>query len=384
MLSPIWNWRTWLALIAILIVSGTIVYSNYLTQKIADDERRKVNIWAESLKTRSTTTDESALNLTNIITSDNYDIPIIGTDEKDEPIGEYLNLDSQAVRSDPEYLRNKVNEFKSLHPAIRVEISKSPLVYNNYYYGDSDLLKEVRLYPFIQLIIVALFIFIVLITISARNKSTQNLVWAGMAKEAAHQLGTPVSSLEGWIEMLKEKPGNEQMTQEMLKDIDRLKLVTDRFGKIGSIPVLESQPVLPRIDSMVQYIKKRSSEKVQFFISCKEPHLHAPINIPLFDWVLENLLKNALDAMEGQGKISIDVHGLTNHIVIDVSDTGKGISKKHLSQIYKPGFTTKKRGWGLGLTLTKRIVEHYHRGELLVKQSEPGKGTTFRIMLKKA
>ena len=205
MLSPNWNWRTWLALIAILIVSGTIFYSNYLTKKIAADERRKVNIWAESLKIRSTSNDEAALNLTNIITNDNTDIPIIGTDENDNPIGEFLNLDSQAVKKDADYLLNKVKEFKAIHPAIQVQISKDPLVYNNYYYGDSQLLKEVRVYPYIQLFIIGLFIFITLITISVRNKSTQNLVWAGMAKEAAHQLGTPVSSLEGWIEVLREK-----------------------------------------------------------------------------------------------------------------------------------------------------------------------------------
>lgn len=382
MLSPNWNWRTWLALIAILIVSGTIVYSNYLTKKIAADERRKVNIWAESLKTRSTTNDESALNLTNIITNDNTDIPIIGTDENDQPIGEFLNLDAQSVKKDPDFLKKKVDEFKSLHPAIQVQISKEPLVYNNYYYGDSRLLKEVRIYPYIQLCIIALFILITLVTISVRNKSTQNLVWAGMAKEAAHQLGTPVSSLEGWIEVLKEKSGNEQMVQEMLKDIDRLKLVTDRFGKIGSTPQLEKHSVLIRIESMVQYIQKRSSEKVQFTIKHDESNHTAKINIPLFDWVIENLLKNALDAMEGQGKIFIELKKSQDQLIIDVTDTGKGILKKHLSQIFKPGFTTKKRGWGLGLTLTKRIVEHYHQGALFVKNSEPGKGTTFRIVLK--
>ncbi len=384
MFSQLLNWRTGLAAIAIAIVTGTIFYSNYISKKIAADERKKVNVWVQSLKTRINATEQSALDLTNIITSENTEIPIIGTDEKDNPLNEFLNLDSARVKADSNYLREKVKEFKNQHDPITVEISKEPLVYNKYYYGDSDLLKQVRYYPIIQLFIVALFIIIILITVSVRNKSTQNQVWAGMAKETAHQLGTPLSSLQGWVEMLKDNPQSEKIAAEMAKDVDRLKLVSDRFGKIGSIPQLEEKNIIAQVESMVAYIKRRATDKVNFTInSFNETEIVGMINAPLFDWVIENLLKNALDAMEGKGSISITIKNETANTIIDVTDTGKGISKQNITNVFKPGFTTKKRGWGLGLSLSKRIIEQYHKGELYVKHSELGKGTTFRIVLKK-
>lgn len=383
MLPQFLNWRIGLAFIAIAIVSGTIIYSNYLSKKIAAEERRKVNVWAEALITRSETTEESALNLTNIITTENTDIPIIGTDENDKPTGEFMNLDTALAKSDTNYLIKKLAEFRSQHEPIKVIINKDPLIYNKYYYGDSNLLQQVRYYPIVQLVIVAFFIIITLITISIRNKSTQNQVWAGMAKEAAHQLGTPLSSLEGWVEMLKESSGNEKIAQEMNKDVERLKLVSDRFGKIGSTPQLEAENVVKLVQNMVNYIKRRSSEKINYSIRSSQMEIIAKINAPLFDWVIENLLKNALDAMEGSGSIAVEIKEEADRIVIDVSDTGKGIQKKHIEQVFKPGFSTKKRGWGLGLSLSKRIMEQYHKGELFVKQSEIGKGTTFRIILKK-
>ena len=384
MFSQLFNWRTALATIAIAIVTGTVFYTNYISKKIAIDERKKVNVWAESLKTRSVTTDQSALNLTNTITNENNEIPIIGTDENDNPIGEFLNLDTIKVKEDSNYLKNKVIEFKNQHECIKVEISKDPLIYNKYYYGDSDLLKEVRYYPIIQLFIVALFIIITLITVSTRNKSTQNQVWAGMAKEAAHQLGTPISSLEGWVEMLKETSGNEKIAIEMSKDVERLKLVSDRFGKIGSTPQLVETNIVQQVESMVNYIKRRSSEKVLFSIDDNgDKDIIGLINAPLFDWVIENLLKNALDAMEGHGTIAVVIRNEPTQIKIGVKDSGKGISKKNIPNVFKPGFTTKKRGWGLGLSLSKRIIEQYHKGELYVKSSEFGKGTTFRIVLKR-
>ncbi len=386
MFSQLLNWRTGLAAIAIAIVTGTIFYSNYLSKKIAADERKKVNVWVQSLKTRGNTTEQSALELTNVITNENTEIPIIGTNEKDNPLGpsDVLNLDSNKIRSDSNYLRNKVKEFKRQHDPVTVEISKEPLLFNKYYYGDSDLLKEVRYYPIIQLFIVALFILITLITVSVRNKSTQNQVWAGMAKETAHQLGTPLSSLQGWVEMLKDNPQNEKIAFEMAKDVDRLKLVSDRFGKIGSIPQLEEKNIVAQVESMVAYIKRRATDKVNFTInSFNETEIAGMINAPLFDWVIENLLKNALDAMEGKGSINITIKNETATTIIDVTDTGKGISKQNIANVFKPGFTTKKRGWGLGLSLSKRIIEQYHKGELFIKHSELGKGTTFRIVLKK-
>ena len=384
MFSNFFNWRSALALIAIAIVTGTIFYSNYLAKKIAADERKKVSVWAESLKTRASTLDESALSLTTKIANENKDIPIIETDEKDNPSGATLNLDTNRIKKESNYIQIKLAEFKKENPAIEVEISKDPLFVNKYYYGDSDLLKEVRYYPIIQLIIVALFVIIALVTVSVRNKSTQNQVWAGMAKETAHQLGTPISSLQGWVEMLKDNPVNEKIGVEIEKDVDRLKLVSDRFGKIGSIPQLEEKNIVQQVESMVDYIKRRSTDKVSFSINSQNDYdISAMINAPLFDWVIENLLKNALDAMDGKGSIVVDIKNEITQTVIEVTDSGKGILKSNINKVFKPGFTTKKRGWGLGLSLSKRIIEHYHKGELFVKNSEVGKGTTFRIILKK-
>ncbi|HMI77811.1 MAG TPA: hypothetical protein VK484_03415, partial [Ferruginibacter sp.] len=268
MFTSLFNWRTALAIVAIAIVTGTVFYSNYLSKKIAADERKKVNVWVQSLKTRADTAiQQSALDLTNIITSENTDIPIIETDEQDNPSGNGLNLDTLLIKADSNYLRNKVAEFRKAHPPISVEISKEPRFVNRYYYGDSVVLQEVRYYPIVQLIIVALFIIITLIAISTRNKSTQNQVWAGMATETAHQLGTPLTSLQGWVEMLKETPGTEKIVPEMSKDVDRLKLVSDRFGKIGSTPQLEDHDIVAQVENMVAYIKRRSSGKVGFSIN---------------------------------------------------------------------------------------------------------------------
>jgi signal transduction histidine kinase len=382
MFSSLVNWRTILSAVAIVIVTGTIFYSNYLSRKIAADEKKKVKIWAESLKTKSITNDESALNLTNLISIENDDIPIIETDEKDNPTGNYLNIEDELIKNEPGFLKKKVEEFKKQHEKIIVEIVPNTRLF--YYFGDSTLQKEVKYYPIVQLVIVGLFIIITLITISTRNKSTQNQVWAGMAKETAHQLGTPISSLEGWLEILKEVPGNAKITPEISKDIERLKLVSDRFGKIGSKPQLESVNIIHQLEQMIGYIKKRSTDKVNFLINHFEStDLKIMINAPLFDWVTENLYKNALDALDGQGTITTSIINNPGNIFIDITDTGKGISKKNMGNVFKPGFTTKKRGWGLGLSLSKRIIEHYHKGQLFVKSSEPGKGTTFRIVLKK-
>ena len=383
MFTQIFNWRTLLGLIAIAIVTGTIFYSDYLSKKIAAEERKKVNVWVQSLKTRAQATEQTAIDLTNIITSENTDIPIIETDENGNPSGQGLNLDTLQIKTDTGYLRRKVQEFNRQHEPIILEVNKDPLVVNKYYYGNSQLLKEVRYYPLVQLLIVALFIIITLIAVTSRNKSTQNQVWAGMAKETAHQLGTPISSLQGWVEMMKDNTATEKIALEMAKDIDRLQLVSDRFGKIGSTPQLEEKNIITQIESMVSYIKRRSPDKVNFSLQNDDPEILAMINAPLFDWVLENLLKNALDAMDGAGSIKIFIKDDKAQIVIDITDSGKGISKQHISKVFKPGFTTKKRGWGLGLSLSKRIIEQYHKGELFVKNSEAGKGTTFRILLKK-
>jgi len=381
MFGQLLQFRTWLAVIAVAIVTGTVFYSNYLAKKIAVEERQKVNVWVQALKTRAETTEKPALDLTNIITSENTDIPIIETDENDKPSGEGLNLDTTIIKNDSNYLRKKLAEFKKQHAPIIVEISKEPLLLNKYYYGDSELLKQVRYYPLVQLFIVALFIIITLYAISTRNRSTQNQVWAGMAKETAHQLGTPISSLQGWVEMLKEQENFTSISTEMEKDVNRLKLISDRFGKIGSAPKLEEYNITDQVRKMVAYIKRRATDKVNFIVDAPDEPVITKISGPLFDWVIENLLKNALDAMEGKGTIDIKIKEQPGHVIVDVTDNGRGISKQNMAKVFKPGFTTKKRGWGLGLSLSKRIIEKYHKGQLYVKSSEPNKGTTFRIVL---
>ena len=383
MFTQIFNWRTGLAAIAIAIVSVTIFYSNYLAKKLAIEETQKIEQWVEAVKDISNP-NIAPTNLSGkILIENNRDIPMIAVNEKDS-IFESNNLDSIKIKNDSTYLRGKLKEFKKLHPPINWINPMDSLQTNRLYYGESALLKGVRYYPIIQLFIVGLFIIITLMAITTRNKSTENQVWAGMAKETAHQLGTPLSSLQGWVELLKDHTGSEKIATEMSKDVDRLKLVSDRFGKIGSTPQLEEMNVVEQVESMVAYIKRRSPDKVSFGINTfGETVINAMINAPLFDWVIENLLKNALDAMDGKGSINITIKNETAGLLIDVSDTGKGISKPNITKVFNPGFTTKKRGWGLGLSLSKRIIDQYHKGELFVKSSETGKGTTFRIVLKK-
>ncbi len=377
------NWRTFLGLVAIVIVTGTVFYSDFLGKKIAQEEKQKVGTWVEAQRTIMSSTDNVNLNLSTRIVTENNDIPIIETNERDS-ITTFLNLDSSELKHNRNYLQDKLSEFKKLHEPLVLVLTETPYVANRYYYGESRLQKEVRYYPIIQLIIVGLFIIITFLALKSRYQNTQNQVWAGLAKETAHQLGTPVTSLEGWLEVLRDTPGNENITPEIEKDVNRLKLISDRFGKIGSIPKLEEKNLVEQVQQMIDYIKKRASGKVIFTLdSHGETNVPAMISPPLFDWVIENLLKNALDAMDGKGSIAVTIVDEVASVLIDVKDNGKGISKKNIINVFKPGFTTKKRGWGLGLTLTKRIVEQYHKGQIYVKQSEPGKGTTFRIVLKK-
>lgn len=377
------NWKTLLALIAIVIVSGTIFYSRYLARKIARDERARVTAFGEALKMRAASEDQHVLEYSTRVVNENKDIPIIETDEMGNPSGQQVNLDTLKIKNDTGYLRRMVKRF-SVRPPVIVEITKEPYTYNKYYYGDSKLLNEVRYYPIVQLCIVALFIIITIFSLRSSYRSVQNQVWAGMAKETAHQLGTPVSSLEGWVEMLKEKPENLKIALELEKDVDRLRLVSDRFGKIGSTPHLEEIDLVNQINSMVDYMRKRATGKINFSVNShgKQPVV-AQVSAPLFDWVIENMLKNSLDAMEGKGSITVTIAEEKNKVNIDITDTGKGISRQNIPLVFKPGFTTKKRGWGLGLSLSKRIIQQYHKGEIFVKHSELGKGTTFRIVLRK-
>jgi len=383
MIPALFNWRSLLSIIAIGIVSGSIIYSNYLSRKLATGEKIKVEQWVEANKVLASTNETNALNLAAGISAQNNDIPIIATDERDS-IVDWRNLDSTKVLQKPGYLTQELRTFKTLHNPIIWEQSKKPYIFNKVYYGESVLLREIRYYPIVQLCIIALFIIVTITALNTRYKSSQNQIWAGMAKETAHQLGTPVSSLEAWVELLKEGQDNKAILPELEKDVARLRLVSDRFSKIGSSPKLEEKDLLAQVQQMMEYMRKRASSTVQFKLSTHGPSpVLAQLSPPLFDWVMENLMKNALDAMEGKGLISVDVHNHTGYVTIDVTDSGKGIQSKNLQKVFKPGFTTKKRGWGLGLSLSRRIIEQYHHGSLGIKWSEPGRGTSFRILLKR-
>lgn len=413
MIRSLLNWRSLLALVGIVIVTATIFYSHYLAKKIAADERQKVSLWVAASKAMLSNPGMD-LTLPNMIRNGQQSIPIIETNEKDSVI-DFINLDSMRAVQDKAWLYRQLKKFRDENSPLEMVLSDTPYVANRYYYGHTILLDEVRYYPLVQLFIVALFIFFTLYSITIRNKAATNQLWAGMAKETAHQLGTPVSSLEGWVEMLKESGLDPRTVVEIKKDVDRLKLVSDRFGKIGSTPQLEEKDLIGQVRAMMEYIRKRATGKVLFTlqaqgyteeIAAAPPRgvvageaaggaaggasgagtagpLVARISGPLFDWVIENLLKNALDAMDGKGSITVAIADQEKEVLIDVTDTGKGIAAKNVAKVFKPGFTTKKRGWGLGLSLSKRIIEQYHKGLLFVRHSEPGKGTTFRIVLKK-
>lgn len=374
------GWKFTLISVAVVIIVTTIWFVNNLTEKIQQEETKKVATWVEAYRELLQASPDANLNLVGEIITTNTTIPMILTDDHGKII-DHRNFDSSKFVGQSGYLDEQLSSFKKQHPPFIMAIDAHS---NSYiYYGDSLILKQIRYYPYIQLLVVALFIGIVLFALSTTNRATQNLVWVGMAKETAHQLGTPLSSMEAWLEILKEKEENAPLANELAKDVNRLKLISDRFSKIGSVPNLEECNIVAQIDNMVAYIRKRAPQKVTLSLQSAEQEVSAMISPPLFDWVVENLLKNALDAMEGKGSITVVIENHPAHITVDVTDTGKGIPKAFHDKIFHPGFSTKKRGWGLGLSLAKRIIQDYHKGRLSVKWSEVNKGTTFRIWLRK-
>ncbi len=383
MLKSWFNFTNGLFLMAIIIVSGTIVYSQYISQQIAIKERIAVESWVEAERTILNSTDTVSINLaTKIITENNF-IPIIETNHLDQPTGNYVNIDESKIKEDTNYLAQRLQEFKVYSKTpIEVKLKTGDSTAIRYYYGQSKLLREAKWYPIVQLLLVIMFVLIVIYSLRTRHKSGQNQLWASMAKETAHQLGTPVSSLEGWLEILKEKAESKEIANEIAKDINRLQLITDRFGKIGSTPKTELSNPYDRIKTAMDYMKKRSSEQVIFQLDpANTKELNCLLSPTLFDWVLENLLKNALDAMDGKGSIQVTINQESKLLTILVKDSGKGIPNNQWKKVFQPGFTTKKRGWGIGLSLSKRIIEQYHNGQLFVQSSELGKGTVFCIQL---
>ena len=372
-----------LALIAVVIVVATFFYSDLLAGKIASQERKKIEEWVAAQQLIATAVQGQDLTLASILVSEQRTIPVIEANEQDS-IMNFLNIDSSKVFSETGYLQKELSDYKRNGRVIRTYLDQTGKRYNLYYYGESKLLKQVRYFPLIQLLIVILFSILMVASIINRYRSEQNHLWAGLAKETAHQLGTPISALQGWLEILRDNKEAGFVTNDMEKDIERLKLISDRFSMIGGTPLKESQDLILLISRVIDYMRKRASEKTTItFQSAQNSPMHLMLSASLIEWVLENLIKNALDAMKGVGALTISIEDDHQEVHVDISDTGSGITGSNFSQVFFPGYSTKKRGWGVGLTLSKRIIEEYHGGALFVKQSIQGIGTTFRISFKK-
>ena len=323
-------------------------------------------------------------NIKNFITevaSNSASVPVVYTDSSMKVVIAYGNIDSSKINN-PEFLRQTLEDMASENRPIEIKLESGGDV-NYIFYKDSELLNQLKYYPFIQFGIIGLFLLIAYTLFSTSRKAEQNQVWVGMAKETAHQLGTPLSSLIAWLEFLEMKGADPETIKEVRQDVRRLETITERFSKIGSMPVLERKNLIEVLEGSMNYIRTRTSKNVIFTLTPAHSEIYASLNVPLFDWVVENLCRNAVDAMDGRGSIAIEVQDQVQYVYIDITDTGKGIPKSKVKTVFEPGYTTKKRGWGLGLSLTKRIIENYHSGKIFVKRSEPGAGTTFRIVLKK-
>ncbi|RKD12381.1 histidine kinase [Pelobium manganitolerans] len=385
------NKRRWnyLLLVAAMIIAATSLwYTDLLVRGISKSERTRAEVWSQSFKKMFETDNEEMMNYLFTV-KDSLVVPAIVTDDKDSIITytaldttkTFYKIDTGRVY-DPAYFLRQLKSMKAQHEAIPIEMNgKVKYVY----YKDSFLLTQLRVFPYIQLSIIGLFLMTAYLIFNSSRRTEQNQVWVGLAKETAHQLGTPISSLMAWVELLKDKfdAEDDPLIQQMENDVKRLEIVADRFSKIGSRPILTSHPVYQTIKDYVDYFSIRVSDKISFEVT-GDQNQEALLNVPLFDWVIENLLKNAVNAIEGEGKISVNIteNIAKQQIYIDVCDTGKGVPRSKFEAIFQPGFTTRKRGWGLGLSLTRRIIENYHKGQIFVKESELGKGTTFRIIIK--
>lgn len=376
--QKIW-WKRILFIVAIGIGLYSLWYTQKLVDKLAKEEEKKVLLWANA--TRQLVNVEGDFTFLLDIIKDNETIPVILVDDKDEIIA-FRNLDSTKT-NDLNYLKSQLQKMKEDQQPIPILYDEANKRYNYLYYRNSLILTQLKQYPYYQLSVIAVFILVSYLAFSSSRRAEQNQVWVGMSKETAHQLGTPISSLMGWINLIREteKDRQEELLEELEKDVKRLELVTERFSKIGSAPKLETEIVDDILQDSINYLKARTSQRVAFILERNEDELTAQMNVPLFEWVIENICKNAIDAMSGEGSITMRTKALGDSVIIDIIDTGKGIAPSKIKTVFKPGYTTKKRGWGLGLSLAKRIIEDYHRGKIFVKHSELNKGTTFRIIL---
>ena len=384
------RWKLILAIIAVIIGISSLFITNKLVKELENEERNKIELWADATKHLVNLQGEGDYSLAIKVISENSNIPVILVDECDS-ILEHRNFKNENTLTkigiikpkiiNNAFLRKELNEIKeSGNPPIEIKfIGDLQWIY----YKDSELLYRLRYYPIYQLGFISLFMFIAYFIFSSSRKSEQNQVWAGMAKETAHQIGTPLSSLMAWIELLKEKSENEKMVSQMGQDVKRLETIADRFSKIGSKPELQNIDVVRIIEKSIEYLKLRMPSNINFDLIFPDKKITVPVNKILFEWVIENLVKNAVDAMKGKGKIIISIINNENNILISIADNGPGINKTISNNIFKPGVTSKKRGWGLGLSLSKRIIEDYHKGSIFVVDSKKDEGTTFAINLLK-
>lgn len=361
--------------LAIVVALLSLWLSNRLVKELADEERRKIEIWA--MATESMAMDEDVdMSLVLRILESNTTIPLILYDKSSGRLmPRNIKLPEEGIES---YLQIKKEEFGRKHDPIALYEMNQLL-----YYDDSHTLRMLQLYPYLQLLVIALFIGLAFFALNRSQRAERDRVWVGLSKETAHQLGTPISSLMGWMEYMKLKEMDLQLLTEIDKDISRLQMIAERFSKIGSASGLAHADLREAIKHSLAYLEKRVSREVVFLTRFPEQRVEVDLNEPLFGWVIENLVKNGVDAMQGQGTITFDILEKGKWVLLDISDTGKGMPKSKFKTIFLPGYTTKERGWGLGLTLVKRIVEENHKGEIFVRRSDPGKGTTFRILLRK-
>jgi signal transduction histidine kinase len=376
------RWKILLLVLAVSIGVGSFFYTNWLVKRMAVEERKNVELWAKATQLLASYDINSNQDITflNDIIIRNTSIPIIIADSLDQ-ILDSKNISFAEDRKE-KVLSRELRKMKEENDPIVIVISQTEKQY--LYYSDSILLENLKYYPVVQFAVIFLFVLVAYFAFNSSRNAEQNQVWVGMSKETAHQLGTPISSLMAWVELLKMQNIDENLIKEFEKDTERLQKITERFSKIGSVPELILTDVSDTIRSTLEYLKTRSSGKVKFVLDFDQQKKYdVPMNASLFSWVIENLCKNAIDAMNNSGTIQVSIAEKSDQIFIDVSDTGKGISKAYYKSVFQPGFTTKKRGWGLGLSLAKRIVENYHKGKIFLKQSEINKGTTFRIILNK-
>ena len=374
------KWKFFLLVCAIAIGISSLMYTNYLVAKLQNEEKKKIEILAENYRLfNEASVDDLNLDCYMQVITNNSTIPVIIVD-REQKIKFWSNLDTVKI-NDQKYASRRLERMKVKYsPPIILDLYDGDKQY--VYYDDSAIIYQLSYYPYIQLGIIMLFIGMAYFVFSTSRKSEQNQVWAGLSKETAHQLGTPISSLLAIVEMLRMQVHDQALVSELEKDVSRLHAITERFSKIGSKPATPMADVGHAIAVSLNYIRKRSSDRVTIRYNQPNEPVMVPLSEPLFSWVIENLCKNALDAVAGSGIIHVELRTSRNQVVIDVTDTGKGIPKRKFKTIFKPGYTTKSRGWGLGLSLTKRIIEDYHNGLIFVQRSEPDKGTTFRIVLK--